>query len=235
MRIALPLLASLLAVPALAQDEECVDYAEHVSALEYVEPKAIRGALSDGEVTCLELGYLNARSQTDKSKISRVLLANAYMSDTGEWARLVRRHLDEVEQSDPDIAYLYANYLFNRDDRDLKGVVRFSELAFENRQVWEGDVFTARSHHLLRLRSVALLRLWEDGERAAAGKAPNSKEKGEAEELRVRAHAAAREWLDFDRNPERDAPWFEAAQVCISTANESACGLKPDWRQRAGG
>jgi hypothetical protein len=239
MRIAVPLalLAALVgpALPAAAADEEeCIDFAEHVDALAHLEPKAIRGGLSDVQITCLEVGYLKAETQTDKGKISRVLMANAYVTDTDAWARLVRRHLDEVEQSDPDIAYLYANHLYNKDDPDLEGVVRYARLSFERRaDRWEGETYTRRSHHLLRLQTIALLELWKAAEEAASGTVPDSPERARAEQLRVRAHAAAREWLDFDRASE--VPWLEAAQVCASTASEAACGLKSGWQSRAGG
>ena len=216
---------------ANAGETECIDYSEHVLALQTLEPLALSGTLDDAQIACLEMGYLNAQSQTDKGKISRVLMANAYVSNTKEWARLVKRHLDEVEQSDPDITYLYANYLFNKADPDYRGTVRFADLAFERRaDSWEGDTFTIRSHHLLRLRTYARIKMWEQGEKEAMSGETAAREK--AEELKTQAHSAAREWLDFDR-VSRDN-WLPAAEACISTGNEQACGLRDGWRSEAG-
>jgi hypothetical protein len=228
----LALLLPLLATSALAADTECVDFSQHLTALKPLEPQALSGALDAATVTCLEMGYLNARSQTDKGKISRVLMANAYVTNTNEWARLVKRHLDEVEQSDPDIGYLYANYLFNKRDPDYRGAVRYAELAFERRaDQWEGDVFTARSHHLLRLRTYAKIKLWEQAEKEALGGGADAAIR--ATELRTQANVAAREWLDFDRVSRPN--WLPAAEACIATGSEQGCGLSGDWRAKAGG
>jgi predicted nucleic acid-binding protein len=233
MRSLLLLLVAALSTPALAVEEECIDFAQHILGLKHLEPVAIRGALTPADVTCLETGYANARSQTDKGKISRVLMANAYVTNSTEWARLVRRHLEDVDQSDPDIAYLYANYLFNRDQPDYPGVVRFAQLAYERRaDSWEGRVYVVRSHHILRLRAIAELKLWEVAEEAAA-RSEDDAVRAKAEEQRLRTHTAAREWLDFDR--ESDLRWFEAAQICVSSGSPQACSLSPGWEQAAAG
>jgi hypothetical protein len=226
------LLLALAASPALANETECVDFSQHITALKPLEPKALSGALDQAMLMCLEMGYLNAASQTDKAKISRVLMANAYVTNTVEWARLVKRHLDEVEQSDPDIGYLYANYLFNKRDPDYRGAVRYAELAYERRaDQWEGEVFTTRSHHLLRLRTYAKIKLWEQTEKDAIAGSPDAMTR--AADLRTQAHTAAREWLDFDRVSRSN--WLPAAEACVATGGEQACGLRGAWRTQAGG
>lgn len=233
MRSGLLLLAAMVATPATAAEEECIDFAEHILGLKHLEPLAIRGQLSAFDVDCLETGYANARSQTDKGKISRVLMANAYVTNSDEWARLVERHMDEVEQSDPDIAYLFANYLFNQDQPDHAGVVKYSQLAYERRaDRWEGRTFVVRTHHILRLRAIAQLKQWEAAELEVA-RSEDDALRTQAEEKRLRVHSAAREWLDFDRASE--LPWYEAAQICVSSGNEQACGLKDGWEQQSRG
>jgi len=226
---ALLLLSPLAATAVDTEDYHCPDYSEHIDALEYVEPKALSGSLSDDEIDCLEAGFDKATKQTDRSKISRVLVANAMVTDTDEWMRLVRRHLDEVEQSDPDISYLYATHLFNQDDPDYAAVIKYADLAWDRRaDRWEGKTFTTRSHHLLRLKALARVKAWESAEENAVG--GNDDKKALAEKRKVEAHAAAREWLDFDRASEFS--WKEAAHVCVSTGSDAACGLKDGWRQR---
>lgn len=224
------LLASALVAHATDEEEECIDYAEHPAALKHVEPKALSGQLSTDDVQCLEDGYRRTERQTDKSKISRVLIANAMVTDTDQWASLIRRHLDEVEQSDPDVSYLYANHLFNRDDPDYAGVIRFADLAWERRaERWTGRTFVVRSHHLLRLRTLSRLKIWQAAEEAAVNGSADDRDL--ADKRRLETQTAAREWLDFDRASE--LPWIEPAQICASTASEQACGLRDGWRDQA--
>ena len=221
-----------LAMPAYSIDTSeyhCPDYSEHIDALDYVEPKALSGSLSQDEIECLEQGFSKATKQTDRSKISRVLVANAMVNDTDEWMRLVRRHLDEVEQSDPDISYLYATHLFNQEQPNFDAVIKYADLAWERRaDRWEGKTFTTRSHHLLRLKALARIKMWERAEEAAVN--GNDDKKAFAEKKKLEAHTAAREWLDFDRASEFG--WTEAAHVCVSTGSDAACGLKDGWRQQ---
>ncbi|MFT7520382.1 MAG: hypothetical protein ACI9MC_002527, partial [Kiritimatiellia bacterium] len=92
---------------------------------------------------------------------------------------------------------------------------------------WEGEIYTVRTHHLLRMRSVARMQAWQ----AIAEKDPVSPDSPEAtrgEELRIQAHTAAREWLDFDRAS--GLTIAESGHVCVSTGSEKACGLDPGWR-----
>ena len=225
---------TMLALPATAwsiDDGEyhCPDYSQHIDALDYVEPKALSGSLSDEEIDCLEDGFGKATKQTDRSKISRVLVANAMVNDTDEWMRLVRRHLDEVEQSDPDISYLYATHLFNQERPNYQAVIKYADLAWERRaDRWQGVTFTTRSHHLLRLKALARIKMWEVAEEDAVN--ANDDKKALAERKKLEAHTAAREWLDFDRAS--DFSWREAAHVCVTTGSDAACGLKDDWRSR---
>lgn len=227
-------LAFSVTVPALAatmEEDHCPDYSEHIVALKEVEPKALTGSLSEAEIACLEAGFAKSDKQTDKSKISRVLLANAMVNDTDHWMKLVRRHLDEVEQSDPDISYLYANFLYNQESPNFTEVIRYADLAYERRaDRWEGQTFIRRSHHLLRLRAIARMKIWEAAENNAVGK--EGAERDLADKHKVQAHAAAREWLDFDR--QADLRWTEAGHMCAATGSEAACGLKDGWRERSG-
>lgn len=228
--------AALLIAPAPAlavevEDDHCPDFSEHIVALKDVEPKALAGLLTGPEIACLEIGYAAAKKQTDKSKISRVLLANAMVNDTDEWMRLVKRHLEEVEQSDPDITYLYANFLFNQENPDYAGVIKYADVSYERRaDRWQGDTFTRRSHHLLRLRALARMKIWEKAEEAALSGSAAAEEA--AAKRKLEAHTAAREWLDFDRAS--DIRWTEAAHLCAATGSEAACGLKAGWRERSG-
>ena len=67
------------------------------SELVKLEPMAMLGKLSDAQTQCLEASLAAAPKMTDKDKISRVLMVNAYSKgDPKTWASLVKRHLDAV-------------------------------------------------------------------------------------------------------------------------------------------
>jgi hypothetical protein len=207
---------ALLALPAFA----CPDYANEPSLLRALEPSASRGVLTDEEKSCLEKNYAAAREQTTKNKISRVELVNAYAYDTTSWATLVRRHLDEVDRSDPDMAYLWAFYLFNTDKAQAEQVVKWCDIALERKQVWEGDVFVSRVYGLMKLRTVAAQEVWRRGEeQRAAGKGPSD---DQLEDLRNRVKTLAREWIDFAKVSGRNVN--ESLALCIAVASREACG-----------
>lgn len=205
------LLVSLIAAPAQAA---CVNYSEEPARLVELEAAASRGALDEDTKTCLETSYQAATLQTTKGKISRVLLVNAYAYDTKTWAKLVQRHLDEVERSDPNIAYLYSFYLFNRPQPDYVEVIKWVDVAMERRTEWSGDVLVARTYQLQRARTYAAYEGW---------KAAEQKNAPDKDDLRAKAKTYAREWLDFSRSAGKDMR--EAEELCVSAASRSACGL----------
>jgi hypothetical protein len=212
----LAILTWALGAPALA----CPDYASDPSLLATLEPAATKGALTEDEKGCLEQRYAAAKVQTTKDKISRVLLVNAYAYSTKYWAQLVRRHLDEVDRSDPDIAYLYAFYLYNTDKKNAEEVIRWTETALERRDVWTGDVYVGRVYGLYKLRAIAANALWSEAEdRMARGE-----EGVNVDRLRNDVKVYAREWLDFAKVAGRNTS--ESAQLCLSAATRAiACGL----------
>jgi hypothetical protein len=212
-----PLAVLFLSPSALA----CPEYSTDPSQLVMLEPAATKGALTDADKDCLEKHYTAAAQQTVKDKISRVLLVNAYAYSTKYWAELVKRHLDEVDRSDPDIAYLYAFYLYNTDKGKADEVVRWTEVALERRDVWTGDVFVGRVYGLMRLRAVAASAIWvEAEEKVARGQTVEN-----AEDLKNDLKTYAREWVDFARVAGRDPT--EAIALCMTTTTRAiACGVE---------
>ena len=216
-----------LSHPALAEDVPapavaCPDYVSDPALLQGLEPLATRGALSEAHKECLEKNYSAAADTTVKNKISRVELVNAYAYSTKMWADLVKRHLDEVDRSDPDIAYLYAFYLFNSDKKNAPEVVRWTGVGLERASAaWQGDTFVARVYGLMKLRTLAANVLWADAEdKKAKGADP-----GNVDQLRGDVKVYAREWLDFAKSAGRDPT--ESLQLCLSAANSpSGCGVE---------
>ena len=208
---------ALFAASAFA---ECPDYSAELDRLRDLEPAAVKGALTDDEKACLEAGYSKASQQTAKNKISRVLLVNAYAYSTTYWAQLMQRHLDEVDRSDPDLAYLWAFYKFNTDAANqASDVVKWTEIALERRDVWTGDVYVSRVFGLMKLRAIASAAEWEAMEKARAA----GKDNPEIDEARNRTKTFAREWIDFAKVSGRDAS--DAINLCMSAATQAkACG-----------
>ena len=202
---------------ALAQD--CPDYSGDPGLLMSLEEYAGRGALSEDEKACLEKHYAQVPSQTTKDKISRVLMVNGYAYSTQVWLDLVHRHLDEVDRSDPDIAYLYAYHIFNNTPERSPEVVAWTEVALERKDVWTGDQFVSRVYGLMKLRTTAAVHLWKTAEEAAA----KSGDLAESEAARTTVKSYAREWMDFARVAGRSTD--EAAAMCISAASAQACGI----------
>lgn len=199
----------------------CPDYASNPSELRSLEPAATRGALSQAERECLEKNYAAATEQTVKNKISRVELVDAYAYDTRTWAKLVQRHLDEVDRSDPDMAYLYAFWLYNNDTSNAAEAVRWCEVALERKQIWEGPVFVSRVYGLMKLRALAATKRWKVAEEDLANH--GSTTEGQVEELRTDVKVYAREWLDFAKVSGRDPA--ESRAACLAAANNvEACG-----------
>ena len=214
-------LSLLIALSGPAQAQECADYSAQPKLLESLEANASRGALEEAEKECLEKAYATSEVQTVKDKISRVLMVNGYAYDTRYWSKLVQRHLDEVDRSDPDIAYLYAYHIYNTHPERAEEVVAWTEVALERKDAWTGDVFVSRVFGLMKLRTIAATAQWQAVEEAAAEELVPL---AEIERLRLEVKTFSREWIDFAKVAGRSAE--QAQEMCMSAvANTSACGI----------
>ncbi len=192
-----------------------------------LEPAAMGGTLSPDELTCLEVKLNNAPRQTEKDKISRVLLANADgKGSVSEWMRLAARHLDEVDRSDPDMCFRYALTLSRQGDiDDAPEVLRWSDYALENKSRWEGPTFVARVYNLYRLRAETATRVWIDAEDELLTDR-TEENMVEAEEARGLAKNSAREWLDYATASAQ--PTDRAYRLCETAAGSpNFCTAKP--------
>ncbi len=223
----LMLLTLLAAGPASAQEDwTCKDYATDPSLLTEFEAAASIGSLSQEQQDCLEKNISAAEEQTTKGKMSRVLLVNAYAYDTFMWSKLVERHLDEIDQSDPDVAYLYSFYLYNRPlSPKFEESIRWTEVALERKQIWEGDTYVKRVSQLMKVRAMAAAKLWK-----GAAEVGN---KEEAEKQRLRTKTFAREWIEYRKSATLDST--QAELLCISAAGAAACAISDDSEGEDGG
>ena len=199
-----------MAPPEPEYDDTCAD----LSAL---EPSALMGRLRDGQVECIEDQMFSA-SQVDKDKLSRVLLVNAQaQDDKQEWERLVRRHLEEIDRSDPDLCFSYAMHLSQGGVSRAFGVIKWAGYALDNKAEWSGSTFKKRVNALYKLRAQAASRIWEQANRDLINAASNREDlKSKEGKARGQAKTFAKEWLDYARASGQDSRSAQA--LCESAA-----------------
>jgi chemotaxis protein histidine kinase CheA len=193
------------------EDQNCND-------LTVLETPAVMGRLREGQVSCLEGAYASAASQTDKDKISRVLIVNAEgKGDRAEWERLVSRHLQEVDRSDPDLCFSYALYLSKGGAARAWGTIEWADVALENKSRWQGSTYKSRVYNLLQLKAEAAAALWEASAQAVvAGEGDRAELQENEKKLRGLAKNYAREWLDYARVSGQEDR--KAMALCVSAA-----------------
>jgi len=153
------------------------------------------GRLDSATVAACEATLASSPKITDKDAISRVIMANAIgHGDTRGWERLVRRHLNEIGQSDPDLLLPYARALSKQGVSRSREVIKWSNLAMERSSIWTGDAYLSRVGQLHSLRTHAAMDLWSAAvERRVADPEKEAEEDG----YRQTARQFAKEWYDF--------------------------------------
>jgi hypothetical protein len=128
-----------------------------------------------------------------------MLIANAENAGKPEeWERLMQRHLEDIERSDPDLCMRYAVHLHKQGLESEEEALRWSAYALENKQRWQGDDYIKRVNGLLRLRAEASNKLWRDAEERYT-KEPTPEHDKATRQWRGEAMTSAREWLDYAR------------------------------------
>jgi len=212
--IAEPVVAEIEA-PTPPPDESGGDCNDLVA----LESPATMGQLSPQSRSCLEGRIASAPQPTTRGKASRLLLSDAEArGDKAEWQRLMKRHLEDIDRSDPNLCLKYAMFL-SRGGGDSWGVIRWSNYALENKQAWSGPTYTKYVYQLHRLRAQAATRLWQQSEKEfVESRAPEVE--AEAAKRRGTAKDYAREWLDYARESAQDST--DASNLCVSAAGNAA-------------
>lgn len=202
--------AEVVAVAQTVADESCDD-------LVALEPAAMMGSLSPGQLSCLDLRVRTERLQTAREKASMVLIANAQAAgDQGRWASMVQRHIDQISRSDPSLIMQYAVWLFRSDPLENgEDAIHWAGVALENKQRWEGDSYVKNVGALMRIRAEAAYKLWIDADKQYR-QAPDEALEWQAEDWRGQAKDLSREWLDYLRAAGQDTDLAE--QICTSAA-----------------
>jgi len=184
-----------------------------------LEPKALMGMLTDGQIRCLDKSIRQAELQTVKDKLSRVLMADAWAkADHHRWEGVVRRHLEEITRSDPDLCYKFALYLSKKGPAYADETQKWADVALSNKTMWSGGLFSARVYSLLRLKTLASFKKWQSLEKKSAD-APNPALKEEMGDTRNQTKTMAREWLEYANSAGKDIT--VAFQICTSAAGSS--------------
>ncbi len=184
-----------------------------------MEPTALMGKLNPTQVECLEARISTSPTMTDKDKTSRVLLANAEANgNKNEWERLMRRHLEEIDRSDPNLCFKYALHLSRGGVGRAWGVIKWSDYALENKSQWSGATYKSRVYSLYQLKAEASNRLWEDANDKLVNAQGGEREELAAKEEKLRGMSkdSAMEWLDYARASNQDTK--KPMQLCVAAA-----------------
>ncbi|MFK7926815.1 MAG: hypothetical protein AB8H79_01405 [Myxococcota bacterium] len=156
--------------------------------------KSMLGKLTAEDQACLEAITSATKSRaTLRSKTSRIQIANAFAKgDNAEWARLMKRHLDEIERSDANIAFAYAKHLERKGHTE--SVLFWAGIALDNRTQWTGEDYMRRTLALRSMRARAAGKRWQ---KLAEANAENGVvDDGDTEKWRVITVTESREWYD---------------------------------------
>jgi len=186
------------------------------SSLQELEPMAMLGKLTDGQMVCLQGRIESEAKQTDKEKVSRVMMANTWAKgDKKAWEKLAKYHLEELGSSDPDLCYKYALRLAAGGAARAPGVIHWADVAMENRTVWTGDEYVQRVYALYKMKAAAAQTMWKAAEAEHAA-APTDATSKKVETTRNQTKVFAREWYEYAVQSGRDK--VPAQQLCMSAA-----------------
>ena len=180
-----------------------------------MESAAMMGQLSDEQISCLEKRINSNEPLTEKRKVSRVLINNAQTKgDQSSWEKIVKRHLENLDQSDPNLCFAYAIYVSRKGTSYATQVIRWSDKALENKnQFSSGADFTKKVYQLYKLRTMAAQKLWLEAE-ATKDQEKITKYKGMTKDY-------SREWLDYAKASKQSIK--EPFSLCVSAADKSFC------------
>ncbi|MBM75593.1 MAG: hypothetical protein CMK59_09345 [Proteobacteria bacterium] len=193
---------------ATVEDQGCED-------LIALEGSAMMGQLKPSQLRCLEQRIGSSEPLVHRRKASVVLINNARAKgDQAAWERYVKRHLNKLDQSDPNLCLSYSIYLFKKGVAFSQESIRWAEIALENKnQFNKGSDYQKRLYQLYKLRAVSAQRLWL--------KAEEQKVDHNIEKYKGMTKNFSREWLDFARASGQSIK--EPISICVSAADKSFC------------
>ena len=183
-----------------------------------LEAPAMMGNLGVGRRKCLE-SRISGSSQTTKNKISRVLISDAEArGDRSDWERLMKRHLEDIDRSDPNLCFTYAIHLSRGGVGRAHGVIRWADYALENKQQWSGSTYKKNVYGLYKLRAKAANKLWQASETKYVEDRSDENE-SKAKKYRDLTKNYGREWLDYARASSQSTK--SPLSLCVSAAGST--------------
>jgi hypothetical protein len=184
-----------------------------------IEPFALMGRLGNELRQCLEDRISTVELQTEKKDISRVLMVDAdARRDSEEMLRLLGRHLEEIDRSDPDLCFMYALNLSQLELDRAEEAIRWADYALENKQEWRRETYERRVFDLFRLKTETANRLWENYS-ATYVEDRDQETSATADLWRNNTKQYAREWLDYAFASQQDTS--TAITLCVTAAGTS--------------
>ncbi len=185
-----------------------------------LEPAAMLGHLTDAQIRCLDTSVKDSERQTVKDKFSRVLLTDAWAKgDEHRWEGVARRHLEEIDRSDPDMCYKFAYYLSGSSADQMDEAIKWADVALDNRSLWEGDLHVKRVYSLFKIKTVAAQKKWTWQEEQYILD-PSDDLFASKDASRNYMKTVAREWLEYARQSGKDEAL--PMQMCVSAAGSGA-------------
>jgi hypothetical protein len=187
-----------------------------------LEAPAMLGQLGPARRKCLEARVGTEKQQTTRKRVSVVLINDAQArGDKIEWERLVKRHLESIDRSDPNLCMSYAIHLNKGGVGRSNSVIKWADYSLENKQQWSGNTYKKRVNGLLKLKAVAANRLWESAEGKYVAERTDENEQ-KSMKYRGMTKDFSREWLDYARASGQDTKGPLA--MCVSAAgNKEFC------------
>jgi hypothetical protein len=181
-----------------------------------IEPFALMGRLGGELRQCLEERIGTVELQTEKKDISRVLMVDAdARRDSVEMLRLMGRHLEDIDRSDPDLCFTYALSLSRLELGRAEEAIRWADYALENKQEWRRETYESRVYNLFRLKTETANKLWVHYNSAYV--VDRDAATSEVSELwRNNTKQFAREWLDYAFASQQETSI--ARTLCITAA-----------------
>jgi len=181
-----------------------------------LEPYALMGQLTVSLKECLEARLKKSEQQTVQNKISRVLMMDAEARRQSlRLEKLMKRHLEEIDRSDPDLCFKYALALSRKGVSHSEEVIRWVGYSLENKQEWTKSTFKKRVFSLFKLRAEMANRLWSSWD-AKYIKDRDAESQANAEMWRNNTKQYAKEWLDYAKLSSQRIK--RARNLCITAA-----------------
>jgi len=184
-----------------------------------LEPFALMGQLTGDLRDCLEQRLASEEHQTVQNKISRVMMMDAEARrDSERLAKLLGRHLEEIDRSDPDLCFKYALVLSKQGIDRSEEVIRWADYALENKQEWTKATYKRRLFDLFKLRAETANKLWTHWD-AQFVQDRSGENQGKSEEWRNTTKQYSREWLDYAKASSQRLK--RARNLCVTAAGTS--------------